>query len=207
MTCYLWLQYYLLRIYEKHSRECIKYWRRGDHHSSLKHMKFNIQKTIIMFWVEEFQEMVHFIIINWFDQSGVGIWNRFRVTLIWKIWRVNLNITIINGMMIKPPMIAETKGLVWGEEILYLKWAGGGWLFHYLGGSVGESPWRALNWLIFILILGGINLGLWMMQASAEYCWRRSDCAQYEIHHHIPWQQHKIGCLHRGGVVMDSILI
>ena len=55
----------------------------------------------IMFWMEEYHKMIHFIIINWFDWSGLWIWNRFRVKLKWKNWRVNLNITIINGMMIK----------------------------------------------------------------------------------------------------------
>ena len=45
--------------------------------------------------------MVHFIIIDLFDRSGVWIWYRFRVIFNWKLLRVNLNITIINGMMIK----------------------------------------------------------------------------------------------------------
>ena len=45
--------------------------------------------------------MVHFIIINWFNWSGFCIWNRFIIRFNWKIWRVNLNITIINGTMIK----------------------------------------------------------------------------------------------------------
>ena len=44
--------------------------------------------------------MVHFIIVNWFHRSGVQIWNRFRGRLKWILWRVNLNITIINGIMI-----------------------------------------------------------------------------------------------------------
>ena len=45
--------------------------------------------------------MVHLIIINWFDWSSVWIWNIFRVGLKWKLWRVNLNITITNGIIIK----------------------------------------------------------------------------------------------------------
>ena len=56
-----------------------------------------------MFWVKEYQKMVHFITTNLFNWSGVWIWNRFRVIFKWKQWRVNLNITIINGMMIKYP--------------------------------------------------------------------------------------------------------
>ena len=47
--------------------------------------------------------MVYLIILNWFDWSGVRIWNRFIVIFKWKLWRVNLNITIINGIMIKSP--------------------------------------------------------------------------------------------------------
>ena len=47
--------------------------------------------------------MVHLNIIYWFNRSGVWIWNRFRVKFNWKLWRVNLNITIINEMIIKSP--------------------------------------------------------------------------------------------------------
>ena len=47
--------------------------------------------------------MVHLIIIHLFDWSGVWIWERFRVRVVWKILRVNLNITIINGVMINYP--------------------------------------------------------------------------------------------------------
>ena len=45
--------------------------------------------------------MVHWIIIIWLNRIGVWIWNLFRVKFNWKIWGVNFNITIINGMMIK----------------------------------------------------------------------------------------------------------
>ena len=47
--------------------------------------------------------MVHFTIIHWFIRSGVWICNWFIVKFNWKIWSVDLNITIINGMMIKSP--------------------------------------------------------------------------------------------------------
>ena len=47
--------------------------------------------------------MFHFIIVNWFDQSSVWVWNRFKFWFNWKLWRVNHNLTIINGMMIKSP--------------------------------------------------------------------------------------------------------
>ena len=86
---------------KQHSRDCITFWRKGGQKSSLKHMDVNIQKFFIMFWMEEFQEMVHFIITNWFNWSGVWIWNWFRVKFNWELWRVNLNITIINGIIIK----------------------------------------------------------------------------------------------------------
>ena len=88
---------------KQQSRDYITFWSRGDHQSIMKHMEVNILNIIIMFWVEELQEMVHFIIINWFDCSDVCIRNRFRVIFNWKLWRVNLNITIINGAMIKSP--------------------------------------------------------------------------------------------------------
>ena len=47
--------------------------------------------------------MVHFIIINWFNWSSVWIWNIFIVKFNWKQLRVNLNTTMINGMMINYP--------------------------------------------------------------------------------------------------------
>ena len=66
-----------------------------------KKISTKVQKTFIMLRMEELQEMVHLIIINWFNQSGFWIWNRFRVKLKWKLWRVKLNITIINGIITK----------------------------------------------------------------------------------------------------------
>ena len=47
--------------------------------------------------------MIHFIIINWFNRSGVWIRNWFKLRLNWKIWGGNFNITIIYGMIIKFP--------------------------------------------------------------------------------------------------------
>ena len=64
-------------------------------------------------------------------------------------------------------MIAETTGLVLGGRLRYLKWTSGGWLFHYLGGSVGSSQWSELNWLIFILRMGGRKLLPRMIHESA----------------------------------------
>ena len=81
----------------------MKFWSKGDNQSSLKYLEVNIQKIIIIFWVEEFQDMVHLIIVNWYNWSDIWIWNRFRVRLYWKIWRVNLNIAFINVMMIISP--------------------------------------------------------------------------------------------------------
>ena len=85
---------------KKYSRYCRKFWSRGNHQSILNHLEVNIHKIIIMFWVEELHEMFHFIVINWFICSGVWIWNRFRVRFNWKLWRVDLNITIINLIII-----------------------------------------------------------------------------------------------------------
>ena len=44
--------------------------------------------------------MVHFIIINWFDWSGIWIWNWCIVRLNCKLSSGNFNITIIYGTMI-----------------------------------------------------------------------------------------------------------
>ena len=88
---------------KQHSRYCVKVLRSGYHQSSLNHMEVVIQNISIVFWVKYFQEMVNFIIVDWFDRSGVWIWNIFRVIFNWEAWRVNLNIIIINWMMIKSP--------------------------------------------------------------------------------------------------------
>ena len=86
---------------KQHSIDCIKFWRRFNQQSTLKSLQVNTQKIIIMFWVEESQDMVHFIIINWFNWSDVWICNGFRIRFNRKLWRVNLKITITTGMMIK----------------------------------------------------------------------------------------------------------
>ena len=39
-------------------------------------------------------------------------------------------------------------------------------MLHFLGGSFGSSPLRALNLFIFLLRLVGGNFGPWMIQAS-----------------------------------------
>ena len=85
---------------KQHSRDCIKCWGRDNHQSSLNHLDVNIQKMFIMFWVKKFQEMVNLIIFNWFNWSGVWIWIWFRVKFNWKLWRVNLKITIFNNIII-----------------------------------------------------------------------------------------------------------
>ena len=78
---------------------------------------------------------------------------------------MKLNITVINGTMIKSPIIAETTGLVMGGEVLDLKLSANVCLFHSLGDSVGSSPRRALNLLIFLLRLGWRSLGPRIIQA------------------------------------------
>ena len=37
-------------IMKQHSRDCIKFWSGGDHHSSLKHLEVNIYNITIMLW-------------------------------------------------------------------------------------------------------------------------------------------------------------
>ena len=110
--------------------------------------------------------MLHFIIINWFNRNGVWIWNRFRVIFNWKLWRVNLNITIINGMMIKYHHDS------WNHTTGFVS-----------KGTVFEGIWRRLDvtlscclsllittkvveFIHIFIRLGGINLGPHMMQAS-----------------------------------------
>ena len=88
---------------KQHSRDCMKFWRRGDHQSILKHLEVNTQKVFIMIWVEYLQEMLHLIITNWLNWNGVWIWNGFRVKFNRKLWRVNININIINSIMTGSP--------------------------------------------------------------------------------------------------------
>ena len=68
--------------------------------------------------------MIHFIIINLFYWSGVWILNISRVRFNWKFWRVNLNITIINGMMIKSSHDSwnNRAGFGRGGPIFEVKW-------------------------------------------------------------------------------------
>ena len=60
---------------KQHSRYSIIFLRSRDHQSSLKHTEVNIQMIFIIFWMGKFKEMIHFIIINLFNWSGVWIWN------------------------------------------------------------------------------------------------------------------------------------
>ena len=131
---------------KKHSRDYIKCLRRDDHHSSLKHLEVNIHKIVIIFLMEEYQYIFHLIIINWFDLSSVWIWNIFRVGLDWKLWRVELNITIINGMMIKSPHNS------WNHRTVFL----------------GRGPWFQMSccrfsvslswWIIWFFAMKGVEL-------------------------------------------------
>ena len=152
---------------KQHSRYCIKIWRRDDYKSILKHMEFNIQKIFIVFWMEEFQEMIHFIIINWFNRSGVWIWNWFIVRLNWKIWSVDLTSPISMAWLLSFPVMAEITGLVLEVEVLYLKWDARCYLFYSFGGYFVSSPWSALNLFNFLLRLGRRNFVPWVVHASA----------------------------------------
>ena len=84
-----------------HNRYCATFLWRIKHYSRLNHLEVNIQNIIIMIWVKYFQEFVHFIITNWFDWNAVHIQNIVICRFKWILWRINLNINIINGIMIK----------------------------------------------------------------------------------------------------------
>ena len=152
---------------KQHSRDCIKFWRMGCQLSSLNHMDVNIQKIIIMFWEEKFQEMAHFIIIYWFNRSCVFIWDIFRVKFNWKSEGWTSTSPLSMAWWLSIPIISETTGLVLGVDILNLNWSYGVLLLQYIVGSFGSSPWRALNWFIFLIKHGGSNLGPQMIQSSS----------------------------------------
>ena len=62
-------------------------------------------------------------------------------------------------------MISETTELVLVGDVWGSKWTYVGFMFHSLGISAGLSPRWSLNWFIFILRLGGRNLGTRMMHS------------------------------------------
>ena len=109
----------------------------------------------------------HFVIISWFNWSGILIWKIFWGILKWIIWRINLYITIINETIINYTHDSKKKGILLGGEVWYFKWTYRVCMFQSLGGSVGLLPWSVFKWLIFIIILGDSNLGPWMMHSSS----------------------------------------
>ena len=136
-------------LWNKYSRDCIKFWRRGDQQSSLKHLDVNIHKICIILRVEEFQEMVHFIIIYWFNQSDVWILNILRVKLNWNLLRVNLNITIIHVIMIKSPHDSLNNRAVVGRR-------GPGFEVSFWRLAVSLSWW--LIWFFAMTVIEPIHL-------------------------------------------------
>ena len=72
-------------------------------YSILNHLDINTQNITITLWMKEFKEIVHFIIIHWFDWSVIWVWNRVRGGFQCIIWSVSLYITIINGIVIHSP--------------------------------------------------------------------------------------------------------
>ena len=107
--------------------------------------------------------MIHLIIINLFNWSGVWIWNWVIVWINWNVWSGNFNTTIIYGMMIK------FTHYIWNNRV----------------GSGRRGPgfevscrrlsvlfyWRffwfvTMDWFIFLLRLVGRNFGLWMINTS-----------------------------------------
>ena len=101
MTCNLQLQHFLLHIDETtqyrlykifmKNRPLVKTEAYGGQHPKYHHHALS----------GIFQELVHFIIINWFYWSGIQIWNIVWARLKWILWRINLYITIIKNMMIR----------------------------------------------------------------------------------------------------------
>ena len=89
--------------------------------------------------------MVHFTIINWYNWIGVCIQSIFRDIFNWKIWKVNLKITIINGMIIKSPRDSWNHRTGFGRRV-----------------SVFEVSWWSLavklTWrLIYFFIMKGFG--------------------------------------------------
>ena len=151
---------------KQHSRDCIKFWRRGYHQSSLKHLEVNIQKILVMFWTEEFQKMINFIIINWFNRSGVWIWNWFRVEFNWKIWSGSFKITIINGMIIKYPYDSLNHRASVGRRNPVFEVSCRSLAVPFSLWIIWFIAMKGVSWFIFLLRLGGRNFGPRMMQAS-----------------------------------------
>ena len=84
-------------IMKQHSQYCINFLGRRDRYSSLNHLKVDIKYIIILIWVTYFKGVVHFIIINWDNWSGIWIWKRVTVRFRRIIWSANLDNSIING--------------------------------------------------------------------------------------------------------------
>ena len=97
--------------------------------------------------------------------SGSGTYSELNLTVKFAVWTLTSPSSMACWLI--TPMISETTGLVLEWEVLYLKWAAGGWMLHSLGSSFGSSPWRALNWFVFLIRIGGRDFGPRMMQASA----------------------------------------
>ena len=96
--------------------------------------------------------------------SGYGTDSELDSTGNSEVWILTSPLSM--SWLLSFPMIAEITGLVLEVEVLDLEWASGGCLLHSLGDYFGSSTWTALNWFIFLLILGGSNFGPWMMHAS-----------------------------------------
>ena len=93
--------------------------------------------------------MVHLITINRFNRSGVWICNRHIVRFKWKLWRVNLNINIINVIIIESPHDSWKHRNVFGRR-------GPGFRVRYWRFNVTLSWW--LIWFITMKGVGFIHI-------------------------------------------------
>ena len=159
MTCSLWQNHYLLHLYEateyildkffNEGRPRVNHEAFGCHHPEyLLHVlrgtitsdfPFHHQKLIWSEWCMDLEPI----------QGSTG--NT-------EFWTFTSPLSISWWLSI--PIIAETTGLVLGGEVLDLNWASVIWLFHSIVGSFGSSPWRELDLLLFLKILGESSYSL-----------------------------------------------
>ena len=142
---------------KQHNRDCINFWKGGNYYSNLKHTEVNIQSIIIMLWVEELQEMVHFIIINLFDWSTVWICNIFRVKFKWKL--------VSTDQCWRPPVSWDHSGRVQRILWMFLFWLKFRIvsLIHHWCDGLFDRWFEVLCEIIHFLIRllpGGFNCGL-----------------------------------------------
>ena len=141
----------------------------------IKINNFNTRNPIFTVECNKFPWIITFYFLNTCSNEWIEELCSTRELFDWYGIRKKVDIFIIfilkkttlSRMVHNIPMIAENAGLFLEEEVLGLKWSDGYWLFQYLGGSVGSSPWRAFHWFIFLLRLRGMKLGTRIIQSSS----------------------------------------